>query len=102
MKFKLLTVLCSAAFSDLAGRATWLFCLPKGEFLQFTVDPPEQKNITKKALVVIKARPESKEAGYPSGVYNEVIFMELTKPILENLYTTCQVCLICILPPLLS
>jgi hypothetical protein len=94
MKFKLITAFCRAAFSDLAGRATWLFCLPKGEFLQFSVDPPEQKAITKKALVVVKARPESKEAGYPSGVYNEVIFMELTRPILENLYTTCQVRLI--------
>lgn len=59
--------------------------------LTFAVDPPAEKQIKKKALIVIKARPETKEAGFPSGVANEVVFMELTKPILENLYNTCQV-----------
>jgi hypothetical protein len=58
--------------------------------LSFTVEPPAQSTIKKKALLVIKARPETKEAGFPTGIMNEVVFMELNRPILENLYQTCQ------------
>ncbi len=59
--------------------------------ITLTVDPPPQDKIKKKALLAIKARPETKEAGFPTGIQNEVVFMEMTKPILENLFNTCQV-----------
>jgi hypothetical protein len=59
--------------------------------LQFTVEPPAQALIKRKALLVIKARPETKEPLFPTGIANEVVFMEMTKPILENLFNTCQV-----------
>jgi dynein heavy chain len=39
--------------------------------------------------LIIKARPETKEPGFPSGIEKEVVFMELNRPILENLYNTC-------------
>jgi hypothetical protein len=59
--------------------------------LTFTVEPPAQSLIKKKALLVIKARPDTKEPGFPTGVANEVVFMEMTRPILDNLFNTCQV-----------
>jgi dynein heavy chain len=81
----------NSAIGDFQGRANFLFVqASSSEMLNFAVDPPQEKQIKKKALIVIKARPESKEAGFPSGVANEVVFMELTRPILENLYNTCQ------------
>lgn len=84
--------MCRSAISDFEGRANFLFVQqPTGEMLNFTVEPPAQSAIKKKALLVIKARPETKEPGFPNGIANEVVFMELTKPILENLYNTCQV-----------
>lgn len=61
------------------------------ESITFTVEPPPQANIKRKALLVIKARPDTKEPGFPTGVANEVVFMEMTKPILDNLFNTCQV-----------
>jgi hypothetical protein len=57
--------------------------------ITLSVDPPPQDKIKKKALLVIKARPETKEAGFPTGIHNEVVFMEMTRPILENLFNTC-------------
>lgn len=60
--------------------------------LNLTVEPPVATQIKQKALLVIKARPETKESGFPNGIASEVVFMEINKPILDNLYTTCQVC----------
>lgn len=79
-----------SAFNDISGRASFLFANPKGEMINFSVEPPAQSQISKKALVVIKARPDSKDSGFPSGIAHELVFMELNKPILENLYQTCQ------------
>jgi len=58
--------------------------------VQFTVEPPVQANIKRKCLLVIKARPDTKEAGFPTGIANEIVFMEFNRPILENLYHTCN------------
>jgi hypothetical protein len=80
-----------SALSDFNGRANFLFVNQTGgEMLQFTVEPPAQALIKRKALLVIKARPETKEPLFPTGIANEVVFMEMTKPILENLFNTCQ------------
>ena len=76
-----------SALSDFAGRSNFLFVNAIGtENLTFAVEPPAQSAIKRKALLVIMARPETKEAGFPAGIANEVVFMELNKPILENLY----------------
>jgi hypothetical protein len=64
---------------------------PSGENLNFSIEPPALANIKKKFLLVIKARPETKEPGFPTGIANEVVFMEMNKPILESLHNTCQV-----------
>ncbi len=64
---------------------------PSGESLNFSIEPPALANIKKKFLLVIKARPETKEPGFPTGIANEVVFMEMNKPILESLHNTCQV-----------
>ena len=61
--------------------------------------PPDPKNIKKKALLVIKARKEQGEEDFdpsdpfPTGIENEVVFMEITGKILGNLYASCQVSL---------
>ncbi len=81
-----------SAFSDFQGRAQFLFVNPSGgEGLSFSVEPPKQDAIKRKALIVIKARAETKEAGFPSGIQNEVVFMEINRPILDNLYNICYV-----------
>ena len=64
---------------------------PSGESLNFSIEPPALANIKKKFLLVMKARPETKEPGFPTGIANEVVFMEMNKPILESLHNTCQV-----------
>jgi hypothetical protein len=81
-----------SALSDFSGRANYLFVMqPSGESLNFSIEPPALANIKKKFLLVIKARPETKEPGFPTGIANEVVFMEMNKPILESLHNTCQV-----------
>lgn len=62
----------------------------------FAVDPPAPSKLTRKALLCIKARPDTKEPGFPTGVQNEVVFMEMNKPerdkpIIDNLFNSCQV-----------
>ena len=46
-----------------------------------------------KAIIIVKAREEndSDEAGFPTGIDKEIVFMELNKPVLENLYNISQV-----------
>lgn len=79
-----------SAFNDFEGRASFLFVNPTGAAsLSFSVEPPNQANIKRKALIVIKARQETKEAGFPGGIENEIVFMEINKPILDNLYNLC-------------
>ena len=60
---------------------------------------PDPKSIKKKSLLVIKARQESDavdeedavNANFPTGIANEVVFMEITGKMLQNLYGTCSV-----------
>jgi dynein heavy chain len=79
-----------SAFASFAGRDQFLFVNPTGgEAIKFMLDPPAPSDIKRKALLIIKARPETKEPGFPGGIEKEVVFMELNRPILENLYNTC-------------
>ena len=65
--------------------------------LNMTSAPPDPKAIKKKALLLIKARQERDEDDddpnnfFPTGIENEVVFMELTGKTLSNLYASCQV-----------
>lgn len=89
MKFNLVTLFaCRSALSDFCSRMNHIFVLrPSGESLKFTLLPPEGDSMKQfKGLLAVKARPETREAGFPTGIENEVVFMELTKPILDNLY----------------
>lgn len=58
--------------------------------VHFLSMPPEINKISRKALLVIKARVDTREAAFPGGVQNEVVFMEMNKPILDNLYNLCS------------
>jgi hypothetical protein len=65
--------------------------LPVGsEGLQFLLEPPLSANIKKKSLLIIKTC-QNKEPGFPTGIDKEIVFMEINRPILENLYNTCTV-----------
>ena len=46
-----------------------------------------------KAIIIVKAREEqaTDEGGFPTGIDKEVVFMEINKPVLENLHNTCSV-----------
>ena len=46
-----------------------------------------------KAVIIVKAReePDSDEGGFPTGIENEIVIMELNKPVLDNLYNVSQV-----------
>lgn len=59
----------------------------------FSIDPPPMAKIAKKCLLIIKARQDTREPGFPTGVHNEVVFMEMAKPVLDNLYNVCSVSL---------
>lgn len=51
-----------SALGDFQGRSNFLFVNAIGaENLMFTVEPPAQSAIKRKALLVIKARPETKD-----------------------------------------
>ena len=65
--------------------------------ISFSVNAPaDPKTIKRKALLCIKARqqddddvdPDNK---FPTGIDNEVVFMEITGKLLKNLYDQCQV-----------
>ena len=74
------------------GRSNFVFVLrPSSESLKFTMDSPNAEGLKQfKGFLVVKGRPETKESGFPTGIENEVIFMELTRPVLNNLYDTCS------------
>jgi hypothetical protein len=102
----MLTLLCfRSAFNDFIGRAQFLFVNPtSAEGISFTQEAPKQEAIKRKALIIIKARAETKEPGFPGGIQKEVVFMEINRPVLENLYNTCfvsrspQLCTACDAP----
>jgi len=49
-------------------------------------------NIKKKSLLIIKTvQNTGKEGGFPTGIDKEIVFMEINRPILDNLYNTCTV-----------
>ena len=69
------------------------------DMINITSMPPDPKNIKRKSLLLIKARQESEpvdeeeaeDNNFPTGIANEVVFMEITGKTLSNLYASCQV-----------
>ena len=80
----------SSAIKDFFGHAAFL-CVVKeaAEKAKFYTSMPGPADIKgTKAVIIVKAREEndSDEGGFPTGIANEVVFMEINKPVLENLY----------------
>ena len=76
---------------DFEGPASFLFVNPTGtDSLSFATSMPAPSSIKKKCIVVVKARDSTDEPGFTC-IANEIIFMELNRPILDNLYQLCNV-----------
>ena len=56
-----------------------------------STNPPEMTKVNRKALIVIKCRADTREPGFPTGIQNETMFMEINRPILDNLHNICSV-----------
>ena len=71
--------------------------MASADMITFATAPPDPKNIKRKALLVIKARQEENDDEvdgtnmFPTGIENEVVFMEITGKTLQNLYSSCKV-----------
>mgnify|MGYP000288799243 FL=1 len=72
--------------------------MSSSDMITFATNPPDPKTIKRKALLLIKARREEDDDEdpdpnnmIPTGIDNEVIFMEITGKTLQNLYSSCQV-----------
>lgn len=82
---------------DFRAGSEFLFVMQmSSESITMSASPPDPAKVKKKALLLVKARQESDEDPdpnnfFPSGIENEIIFMELTGKTLSNLYASCQV-----------
>lgn len=80
--------------NDFMGKSNFLFVNQiNAEMVLFSTQAPEMTKVTRKALIVIKARQDTREPGFPNGVQNEIVFMEMNKPVLDNLHNVCSVSL---------
>ena len=92
---------------DFEAGSDFLFISQKSaDMITMSSYPPDPKTIKRKALLLIKARSEAEVDGgggeedeaaseaFPTGIHNEVVFMEVTGKILGNLYSSCQVSLL--------
>ena len=66
--------------------------------LLLSTDPPnmDKEGKGKKSILVVKCSPKGvdeqmRDIPFPNGIQKDIVFMELNKPILENLLATCQV-----------
>jgi hypothetical protein len=62
--------------------------------MSISCDPPnlDKEGKGKKSLLVVKTVTNaSQENPFPNGISKDIVFMELNKPILENLLSVCQV-----------
>ena len=84
-------LLYSSAVKDFQARSDFLFVMKEsGEKASFHVSMPKPKDIKgNKGVIIVKAREEQEtdEPGFPTGIDKEVVFMEIAKPVLDNLYS---------------
>jgi len=88
----------SAIRSFLEPACNFIFVLKAStESIQMLQVPPPPSSIKMKCIMIVKAREElsdddiAAEIKFPTGIENEVVFMEINRPVLENLYASCQV-----------
>jgi hypothetical protein len=78
-----------------AGSEFLFITMTSADMIVMATMSPDPKTIKRKALLLIKARLEvdederSPDDFFPTGISNEVIFMEITGKILGNLYASC-------------
>jgi hypothetical protein len=81
-------------FLDPMGNCLYLFAIPVGgEAIKLQIEPPTADQIKKKVLLCLRVRQPAKGEEVhidETNVENELIFMELNKQILENLYLLCN------------
>mmetsp|Transcript_116900 Transcript_116900/g.162427 ORF Transcript_116900/g.162427 Transcript_116900/m.162427 type:complete len:181 (+) Transcript_116900:781-1323(+) len=82
-----------SALQEFISNRQFLFAIPVGsESLQFTTEVPNQKEIKRKILLVVRSPDHDKKDQQELCVEHmkeQVIFMEISKPILDNLYQMC-------------
>jgi len=86
-----------SAFDSFFKTRPFLFAKSQGaEMLMLSTDPPnmEKEGKGKKSILVVKCAPKGvddqmREVPFPNGIAKDIVFMELNKPILENLLATC-------------
>ena len=71
---------------DFEGPANFLFVMSTGsESISFSTAMPAPSSIKKKCIVCVKARDSTDEPGFTC-IADEIIFMEICRPVLDNLY----------------
>ncbi len=82
---------------DFEASAEFLFIQPNGsDSVSLSTESPQPKTMTKKKYILcLKARQELEEVDgdnfFPTGIENEVVFLEITNKTLSMLYSQCQV-----------
>ena len=77
--------------TDFIGPASFLFFNATGaETLSVLTTMPAPSALKKKCLICLKARDSTEEPGFEC-IEKEIIYMEVNRPVLENLYQTCNV-----------
>ena len=79
-----------------AGGIGFIFIMMQSsDMITISAMAPDPKQIKRKARLLLKARQEEENENpdnfFPTGIANEVVFMEITGKILANLYSSCQV-----------
>lgn len=82
---------------DFEAGSEFLFIQPNGsDSVSLSTSLPEPKAMTKKKYILaLKARQELEDVDpdnfFPTGIENEVVFLEITNKTLSMLYSQCQV-----------
>jgi dynein heavy chain len=83
-------------FLDAGGNCMYLFALNVNGVPKYLTDPPDPTQIKSKVVLVIRARPakaNNKDEPIVIDIKNidqEIIFMEINKEILQNLFSICS------------
>jgi dynein heavy chain len=73
------------------GMNHFLFCMNTGDIVKFVSEPPAPESIKKKSLLILKVRTGGDVPEIDAqNVDSEVIIMEISRKILENLYLICN------------
>jgi hypothetical protein len=86
-----------SAFDSFIKTRPFLFAKAQGaEMLVLSTDPPnmDKEAKGKKSILIVKCCAKAqddqmRDIPFPNGISKDIVFMELNKPILENLLATC-------------